>query len=73
MAGPRFYYRGTEFFKYHIVKGMAVCGMLSCFLISIAIMLVSVLISVFEGTIGGKGTGNCGMVMMWYQIVSQEG
>ena len=52
---------------------MAVCGMLPCFLISIAIMLVPMLISVFEGTIGGKGTGNCRMVMMWYQIVPQEG
>jgi len=52
---------------------MAVCGMLSGFLIRIAIMLVSVLISVFEWTIGGKGTGNCEIVMMWYQIVSQEG
>ncbi len=72
-ADPCFYYRGAVFFKYHIVKGMAVCGMPPCFLISIATMLVSVLISVFEGTIGGKGTGNCEMMMMWYQTVSQEG
>jgi hypothetical protein len=50
---------------------MTVGGMLICF--RITVMIVPVLILVFDWTIGGNGIiQDFRMVMMRYQIVSQE-
>lgn len=66
-AGNRLKCRGAVFLKNHIIESMAMCGML------IGIMIVLMGVAVFERTIGGNGTViDFRMMMMWYQVMSQE-
>ena len=68
-AGKRPKCQGAMFLKNHIIESMAMCGML--FGVVIVFMILGV--TVFERTIGGnRNVIDFRMMVMWYQVMSQE-
>ena len=71
LAGTRVLKGVSILFKYYIVEGMTMYGMLIC--IRIVLVFMPLIVPVFKGTIGGNGImKDFRMVMMRHQVVSQE-
>jgi hypothetical protein len=74
LAGPGLDKGRVVLFKYHIIKGMTMDGMIFRISICIAFVIMSLMISMLIGTVGGNGAmKDFRMMMMGHQVVSQKG
>ncbi len=74
MPGQRFDNLRIVLFKYHIVKGVAMGGVIIGMVIfSFRVLIAGMMVLMLDGTVSGNGVQQgFGVVMMRHQVVSQE-
>ena len=73
LAEPRFVYGSIVFFKNHIIECMAVGLMLPVGRVCFLVLMISAMILMIKGAIGGNGTDvDFSVVVVRHQIMSQK-